>query len=144
MQIRNDTGGLNPGSTVLANLSLPGSQGTGNFDYTFTPTTAFTFQQNTKYWLYVDISPVSGGSGAINWLRSDPNVTPTGEASYGAYRVGRLVGGQTAFSGSTALNSFQVNATAVPLETDALPVVGSTFLFGLGLWAKNKLAQKKI
>jgi hypothetical protein len=105
VQIRNDTGELNPGSTVLANLSLPGSQGTGNFDYTFTPTTAFTFQQNTKYWLYVDISPGSGGSGAINWLRSNPNVTPMGEATFGAYRVGRPLGGQTAFSGSTALNT---------------------------------------
>jgi hypothetical protein len=144
VQIRNDTGGLNPGSTVLANFTLPGFQGSGNFNYAFTPATAFTFQQNTKYWLYVDISPGSGGSGAINWLRSDPSVTPTGEASFGAYRVGRQIGGQTTFGGSTALNSFQVNATAVPWETDALPVIGSTVLFGLGLWGKNKFAQRKI
>ena len=32
-------------------------------------------------------------------------------------------------------------ATAVPWETDALPVVGSTILFGFGLWAKNKFAK---
>ena len=31
--------------------------------------------------------------------------------------------------------------TAVPWETDALPVVGSTILFGLGLWAKRKSAK---
>jgi len=30
---------------------------------------------------------------------------------------------------------------AVPWETDALPVIGSTFLFGLGLWARNKFAK---
>jgi hypothetical protein len=30
------------------------------------------------------------------------------------------------------------------VPTDALPVIGSTVLFGFGLWAKNKLAQKKI
>jgi hypothetical protein len=34
-------------------------------------------------------------------------------------------------------------AVAVPWETDALPVVGSTVLFGLGIWGKRKLAQKK-
>lgn len=142
VQIRNDTGGLNPGSNVLANLSRPGGQGSAIVDYTFTPTTAFTFQQNTKYWLYVDISSGSGGSGAINWYRSNPSVAPTGVASFGAYRFSN--NGGASFNNSTALSSFQVNATPVPWETDALPVIGSTVLFGLGLWGKNKLAQKKI
>jgi hypothetical protein len=32
----------------------------------------------------------------------------------------------------------------VPWETDSLPVIGSTVLFGLGLWGKRKLAQKQI
>jgi hypothetical protein len=32
-------------------------------------------------------------------------------------------------------------ATAVPWETDALPVIGSTILFAGGLWAKNKFAK---
>ena len=32
-------------------------------------------------------------------------------------------------------------ATPVPWETDALPVIGSTVLFGLGLWAKQKFAK---
>ncbi|MFM1841973.1 MAG: hypothetical protein RLZZ490_709 [Cyanobacteriota bacterium] len=36
------------------------------------------------------------------------------------------------------------SATPVPLETDSLPVIGSTVLFGLGLWGKRKLAQKQI
>jgi hypothetical protein len=36
---------------------------------------------------------------------------------------------------------FAVAPSAVPWETDALPVVGSTFFFGLGLWGKHKLAQ---
>jgi hypothetical protein len=35
------------------------------------------------------------------------------------------------------------DGTPVPWETDTLPLVGSTVLFGLGLWAKQKLAQKK-
>ena len=76
VQIRND-GGTNPGSTVLANFNLPGSQGTGIFDYTFSSSTAFNFQQNTKYWLYVDISAGSGGEGSIEWRRSTPAITPS-------------------------------------------------------------------
>jgi len=32
-----------------------------------------------------------------------------------------------------------INATAVPWETDSLPIIGSTIIFGLGLWAKCKL-----
>ena len=32
-------------------------------------------------------------------------------------------------------------ATAVPWETDAIPVIGSTILFADGLWAKNKFAK---
>jgi choice-of-anchor C domain-containing protein len=36
-----------------------------------------------------------------------------------------------------------VVVTAVPWETDTLSVVGSTILFGLGLWRKNKLSQKR-
>ena len=37
--------------------------------------------------------------------------------------------------------SLTFTATAVPWETDALPVIGSTVLFGLGLWAKSKFAK---
>ncbi|MDB9465939.1 choice-of-anchor C family protein [Dolichospermum circinale] len=42
-----------------------------------------------------------------------------------------------------ALDNVVVTATAVPWETDALPVVGSTVLFGFGLWCKNKLSQNR-
>lgn len=37
-----------------------------------------------------------------------------------------------------------VSVEAVPWETDTLPLVGSTVIFGLGLWARNKAAQKKL
>jgi hypothetical protein len=49
-------------------------------------------------------------------------------------------GGSTSDYGQ--LKSITVDApTAVPWETDALPVVGSTILFGLGVWAKRKFAK---
>ena len=37
-----------------------------------------------------------------------------------------------------------ISVQAVPWETDTLPLVGSTVLFGFGLWAKKKFAQKKL
>jgi hypothetical protein len=40
-------------------------------------------------------------------------------------------------------DNINVSAVAVPWETDTLSVVGSTVLFGLGLWGKHKLTQKK-
>jgi hypothetical protein len=38
-------------------------------------------------------------------------------------------------------NITYATATAVPWETDALPVIGSTILFAGGLWARNKFAK---
>jgi hypothetical protein len=48
-------------------------------------------------------------------------------------------------SSITGVGNFTLgDVAAVPWETDALPVVGSTVLFGAGMWAKRKFAQKKI
>ena len=47
------------------------------------------------------------------------------------------------FSDNSIVQFDNVNVTPVPWETDALPVVGSTVLFGLGIWGKHKLAQRK-
>jgi hypothetical protein len=43
------------------------------------------------------------------------------------------------------LSSFEISATltAVPWETDALPLVGATMAFGAGVFAKRKIAQAK-
>ncbi|MFM7573712.1 MAG: hypothetical protein ACKO4S_11360, partial [Snowella sp.] len=51
--------------------------------------------------------------------------------------------GQGGTYGDTAFTASFSSPVAVPWETDALPVVGSTVLFGLGIWGKHKLAQTK-
>jgi hypothetical protein len=149
VQIRDHNAGTNrPGSTALVNFNLPVSQGIGTFDYVFTPQETFAFQPNTTYWLYVDISSGAGGTGAIRWTASatggTPNgITPTGVATFGQYLFSNN-GGAGFTATPNTLNSFQINATPVPFESDALPIVGSTLILGLGLWGKNKLAQRKI
>jgi hypothetical protein len=43
-----------------------------------------------------------------------------------------------------SINAFSLSVsdpTPVPWETDALPVIGSSVLFGFGLWARNKFAK---
>ncbi len=59
---------------------------------------------------------------------------------YGDFDYGPIDGTNTSFPGSDdAVVSSTL--TPVPWETDALPVVGSTILFGLGVWAKHKFAK---
>jgi len=120
VQIRNDVGGSDPGSTVLANFTNPSSLGTGVFSYTFTPTSPFTFTAGTKYWLYV-----TSTSGDFAWRSSSPSITPTGIATSSGARAG--IGGS--FGDSSILNSFEINATKVP-EPGAIAALS---LFGLGL-----------
>lgn len=64
-------------------------------------------------------------------------VTPT-NAQYVRFSVTSSYGGS-----NTGLSEAQFSGTAVavPWETDALPVVGSTILFGLGVWSKRKSAK---
>ncbi|NCR72513.1 MAG: hypothetical protein GPI93_15605 [Microcystis aeruginosa LG13-12] len=129
VQIRNDVGGSNPGSTVLANFTNPTPQGVGVFNYTFTPTSPFTFAAVTKYWLYV-----TSAIGNFFWNASSPNKTPTGIATSSGVRASGD-GGAT-FGNSSVLNSFQINATEItgPVASTPEPsAIAALSLFGLGL-----------
>ena len=42
------------------------------------------------------------------------------------------------------LSEVTFDAVAVPWETDALPVVGTTLIFGLGVWSKRRNTQKHL
>lgn len=127
VQIRNDVGGSDPGSTVLATFTNPTPQGAGNFDYTFTPTGPLTFTAGTKYWLYV-----TSASGEFSWNASGPSTTPTGIATSSGYRFSS----GASFFPSTVFNSFQINATEItgPVASTPEPgAIAALSLFGLGL-----------
>jgi hypothetical protein len=60
----------------------------------------------------------------------------------GDFSTNNLNVANTANTGGTNVTSSSLTpATAVPWETDALPVIGSTILFAGGLWAKRKFAK---
>ncbi|KAB0241262.1 PEP-CTERM sorting domain-containing protein [Microcystis aeruginosa EAWAG127a] len=127
VQIRNDVGGSDPGSTVLASFTNPAPQGSGVFSYTFTPTGPLTFTASTKYWLYV-----TSTSGDFDWSGSIPGITPTGIATSSGARVSN---GASFFPSST-FNSFQINATEItgPVASTPEPgAIAALSLFGLGL-----------
>ncbi|WP_155120178.1 choice-of-anchor R domain-containing protein [Microcystis aeruginosa] len=129
VQIRNDVGGSDPGSTVLASFTNPTPQGAGNFDYTFTPTSPFTFTAGTKYWL-----TVARTQGQFIWSASSPGITPTGIAtsSGNSFKSGL----PWSFSDNTVLNSFEINATEItgPVASTPEPsAIAALSLFGLGL-----------
>ncbi|GCA93440.1 PEP-CTERM sorting domain-containing protein [Microcystis aeruginosa 11-30S32] len=129
VQIRNDVGGSDPGSTVLASFTNPTPQGIGFFNYTFTPTGPLTFTAVTKYWLYV-----TNTIGTFLWNASDPSTTPTGIATPSGARVSG--DGGASFSDSSILNSFQINATEItgPVASTPEPgAIAALSLFGLGL-----------
>jgi hypothetical protein len=138
VQIRNDVGSADPGTTVLAVLANPSPQGTGIFSYTFTPSSSFTFQAATQYWLYVTTS-----AGVYNWMASSPGITPTGFANFGAYRISSNSG--SSFNASSTLNSFEINATpvsaAVPFEFN--PLIGMFGFFGSSFLLR-KIKTRKI
>ena len=135
VEIRNSAG-LNPGSTVLASLSLaPGEtpQGSTNAYYRFISNSSFTFQPSNTYWLYLSIAASSGNSGSIIWRSSLPTTTPVGVAAFGSYRFSNNAG--ASFANSSIYNSFQVNATAVP---EPLTILGAIAAVGFGSVFKRR------
>jgi hypothetical protein len=140
-----DNAGANPGSTVLASLSLaPGEtpQGLTNANYRFISNSSFTFEASNTYWLYLSIAASSGNSGSIIWRNSTPGVTPVGIAAFGSYRFSNTAG--VSFSDSNLYNSFQINATAVPEPFNAtavpepLTILGAIAAVGFGAAFKRR------
>ena len=139
VEIRNSAG-VDPGSTVLASLSLaPGEipQGSTNAYYRFISNSSFTFQPSNTYWLYLSIAASSGNSGSIIWRSSLPTTTPVGVAAFGSYRFSNNAG--ASFANSNLYNSFQVNATEVSVAVpEPLTILGAIAAVGFGSAFKRR------
>ena len=111
----------------------------GNF--TFTPTSAFTFLADTRYWLSLFSS-----TGDFNWRASNPGITPTGISgiNYNGYEFSTDSG--TSYSTTGVLNTFQINATAAGAAT-AVPEPASLpgyIVFLGGLLAARKIVKFRV
>jgi hypothetical protein len=76
-----------------------------------------------------------------------PGTTISGSSTYTGQTLATLgiVPGSYSWTlGNTAQDAITLNATAVPLETDALPVVVSAAFMAGGIWWKKKRAGAKV
>jgi hypothetical protein len=126
------------GATLQSVLfSNPTSSSDTVNNFTFTPTSTFTFAADTRYWLLVD--PTVGG---FNWRANNPAITPTGVSGItsNGYQISSNNG--TSYADSSFFNSFDINATAataVPFDfepTGGLAILGGAWLLRRHL--KNK------
>jgi hypothetical protein len=110
-------------------------------NFTFTPTSTFTFAADTLYWLLVDAT--AGDN--FNWNTNDPAVTPIGISgiTFNSYQFSDDNG--TSYGNSTIFNSFDINATAataVPFEFEAtggLAILGGDWLLRRHLKKSTKV-----
>lgn len=126
VDLRNDTGGADPGSTVLLSFNPPVAQGVGTFDYTFTPNASYTLQASTKYWLYFTMQ--TQVSTNFYWIASSPSVNPsTSLATLDGYRFSTNSG--STYNNSSVLNTFQLSGVS------SVPEPSSVILAGVSITA---------
>ena len=99
----------------------------------FTPTSPFTFDASTRYWLVV--RAIDGDD--YNWTADSSNIEPTGISSFEHYALSNNNGGS--YTANETFSSFTINATAVPFEFEA---TGGLVMLG-GAWLLHKHLQKK-
>ena len=118
LQLLNDSGNpAIPGSTVLSTFSTPTLVG-GINNFTFTPTGPFTLLADAKYWLALS-SALDFDTSGLNWLASNPPVTPTGVATLSGNRF--TSDGGANWGASTTVNSFTINGTLATARRPSPP-----------------------
>lgn len=131
VQIRNDEGTGNPGTTVLANFINPAPDTSATFvNYTFTPTGPLTFLAGTKYWLYVTAS-----SGGLLW-RGSSGSPITGIPGIAVNDIKLSTDSGASFSNTGALMTFAIDTTDPTPPPVGTPEPGTPIalsLLGLGL-----------
>lgn len=75
-----------------------------------------------------NIQPLTGNNGTYSYAFTSP----------GSYNIGIGVVDLNDSTGQSTLTLSNAQIQAVPWETDTLPILGSTILFGIGVWAKRK------
>lgn len=121
--------------------------GGGSQTYSFN-TGSLALTPNQKYVLFINASSNFPTPGTTGQAIVSTNPYAGGEFVYlnngGDFGLLTTNGWNTFPNSDVAFTASFSSPVAVPLETDALPVLGSTIFLGLGIWGKRKRDQQKI
>jgi hypothetical protein len=120
-EIREHTGSTTlPGTNVLASFTAPPpGPDTAIRDYTFFPSSVFTLQPGTSYWL---VLRGPNATSSIDWRGASPAIQPTGIATYGGQSLFSTNGG-TSWTNSATINSFELLDIVPEPATGGLVIV---------------------
>ncbi len=131
--LEGSSGGL-PTGVVLDTFAVPTLT-----DYvqpvTLTPISPYLLEPSTTYFI---VAYGISGSGDVAWLGNSPPIIPTGVATFAGYYADNSGAASLAPTGSaTVLNSFAVNASAVP-EPASLTMGAIAVVIGLGFGSRPR------
>jgi hypothetical protein len=112
------------GSAIKSTFSNINSGDVFSFNWNFTSTD----QDQAFVTIANNIQPLTGNNGTYSYAFTSP----------GSYNIGIGVVDVDDSTGQSTLTLSDAQIQAVPWETDTLPILGSTILFGIGVWAKRK------
>jgi hypothetical protein len=133
------------GTTTVAHIHAPTAvAGTGNAGVATTTPSFVGFPTGVKadsYNTTLDLTLASSYNGAF--ITNNGGTTETAQAAL----ISSFDARKAYFNIHTTTfgrGEIRATVTPVPWETDALSVVGTTLLFGFGVWKKNKLSQRNL
>jgi hypothetical protein len=112
------------GSAIKSTFSNINHGDVFSFNWNFTSTD----QDQAFVTIANNIQPLTGNNGTYSYAFTSP----------GSYNIGIGVVDVDDSTGQSTLTLSNAQIQAVPWETDTLPILGSTILFGIGVWAKRK------
>jgi hypothetical protein len=123
-------GGSNPANgTPLLTFTNPATQGDGFFTYNFTPSTSFTLQNGTTYFIFA----YAATGTQFSWSRSEAAINPTSPSGVATYVAARLTSNGGGAWGSSNPSSFQLNGTAPGSGPAAVPEPSTAVMAGLSI-----------
>ena len=125
--------GSGPTGSALVTLTDPSfvRSNTADYNYVFTPPSAFTLTAGTTYWLVLSATDPSGNNqDDINWRMSSPSmISPSGIATSAGYRWNNS-GVVPPLGSSSTYNTFEVDGTA---QASPVPEPATMLLAAAGL-----------
>ena len=124
---------------VQWSISINSSRaGTVSFDWSFSSFQNQIGDDSASYFINSTFTTLATGNGSVQSSSSPVLLTLTEGDTFG-FRASTLT--NTGGEGIFTITNF--NATPVPLETDAIPVIISAGFMGAGVWLKRRLKKAK-